>query len=229
MKTQIVDKTQHNSCYKIRMKRIETIAVRIKRLREVKGLSQKALAELCGWASQSRIGNYESGTRSVSVEDAGVIARALDVATAELLFGDNYQGHYKPEAKYPLISWVSAGAWCEAVEPHDAQTVDEWYESDCHIVGDAFWLRVQGDSMTAPTGLSVPEGMMVLFDTGKEAINGSFVIAKLTDANEATFKKLVIDAGSMYLKGLNPAYPLIPINGNCRIIGVAVQMMMHFA
>lgn len=69
----------------MRMNRTETIAARIKRLREDKGLSQKALAELCGWASQSRIGNYESGTRSVSVDDAEVIAKALGVAPAELL------------------------------------------------------------------------------------------------------------------------------------------------
>ena len=127
-----------------------------------------------------------------------------------------------------MISWVSAGEWCEAVEPYNLSQVDEWYESDCHILGDGFWLRVQGDSMTAPTGLSVPEGMLVLFDTGKEPKNGSLVIAKITDANEATFKKLVIDGGNKYLKGLNPAYPLIPIDGNCKIIGVAVQMMFKF-
>lgn len=210
----------------MRMNRTESIAARIKRIREGKGLSQKALAELCGWASQSRIGNYESGSRSVSVDDAEVIAKALGVSPAELLFGDDYQGPYKPGEKFPLISWVSAGEWSEACEPYNLQQVDEWYESDCHILGEGFWLRVQGDSMTAPTGLSVPEGMLVLFDTGKEPANGSLVIAKITDANEATFKKLVIDGGNKYLKGLNPAYPLIPINGNCKIIGVAVQMMM---
>ena len=72
------------------MKRNEDIPARIKRIREEKGLSQKALAELCGWASQSRIGNYEAGTRSVSVDDAEVIAKALGIATPELLFGDSY-------------------------------------------------------------------------------------------------------------------------------------------
>ncbi len=210
------------------MNRIEDIAARIKRIREERGLSQKALAELCGWASQSRIGNYESGSRSVSVDDATVIAKALGVTPAELLFGDDYKGPYQPGERFPLISWVSAGEWCEAVEPYNLSQVDEWYESDCHIHGDGFWLRVQGDSMTSPTGISVPEGMLVLFDTGKEAKNGSLVIAKITDANEATFKKLVIDGGNKYLKGLNPAYPLIPIDGNCKIIGVAVQMMFKF-
>lgn len=210
------------------MNRIEDIAARIKRIREDRGLSQRALAELCGWASQSRIGNYESGARSVSVDDAAVIAKALGITPAELLFGDDYKGPYQPGERFPLISWVSAGEWCEAVEPYNLSQVDEWYESDCHILGDGFWLRVQGDSMTAPTGLSVPEGMLVLFDTGKEPKNGSLVIAKITDANEATFKKLVIDGGNKYLKGLNPAYPLIPIDGNCKIIGVAVQMMFKF-
>ena len=125
-----------------------------------------------------------------------------------------------------MISWVSAGAWSEATEPYTLKEIEEWYESDAHVEGAAFWLRVQGDSMTSPVGLSIPEGMMVLVDTGKEAKNGSLVIAKLTDANEATFKKLVVDGGQQFLKGLNPAYPLIPINGNCRIIGVAIQTMM---
>ena len=211
----------------MRMNRIEDIAGRIKRLREDKGLSQKALAELCGWASQSRIGNYESGTRSVSVDDATVIAKALGVAPPELLFGDDYKGPYKPGDKYPVISKVQAGAWCEAVEPYTLKDIDLWLESDAHIQGEAFWLQVDGDSMTAPAGLSIPEGTFVLFDTGREAINGSLVIAKLSDSNEATFKKLVIDGAQKYLKGLNPQWPLVAVNGNCRIIGVAVETKLR--
>lgn len=124
-----------------------------------------------------------------------------------------------------MISWIKAGEWDDADEPLSIANVDEWYESEAKIKGDAFWLRVDGDSMTAPTGLSVPDGTLVLFDTGKDAQNGSLVIAKLTDSNEATFKKLIIDGGKHYLKGLNPAWPLVEVNGNCRIIGVAVQMM----
>lgn len=48
--------------------------------------------------------------------------------------------------------------------------------------------------------------------------------AKLTDSNEATFKKWVIDAGQHYLKPLNPAYPVLTVNGNCRIIGVVTEV-----
>jgi SOS-response transcriptional repressor LexA len=42
--------------------------------------------------------------------------------------------------------------------------------------------------MTSPVGASVPEGMMILVDTGREAINGSLVVARSSRTNEATFK-----------------------------------------
>ncbi|WP_277973288.1 LexA family protein [Pantoea agglomerans] len=139
-----------------------------------------------------------------------------------------YVGPHKPKGRYPLISWVRAGEWSEAVEPYTLQDIDEWFDSDIHIEGAGFWLRVQGDSMTSPAGISVPEGMIVLVDTGREAKNGSLVIAKMTDANESTFKKLVIDGGQRYLKALNPLYPVMPIDGNCRIIGVVVEAKIRF-
>ncbi|TKI02417.1 LexA family transcriptional repressor [Martelella alba] len=133
---------------------------------------------------------------------------------------------YVPGKKYPVLSTVQAGAWHEAIEAYTLKDIDLWLESNAHIEGDGFWLKVEGDSMTAPTGLSIPEGTYVLFDTGKEPKNGSLVIAKLTDDNEATFKRLVIDGGQRYLKGLNPMWPLLPINGNCTIIGVGVETKM---
>ncbi|EEM0128100.1 LexA family transcriptional repressor, partial [Salmonella enterica] len=34
---------------------------------------------------------------------------------------------------------------------------------------------------------------------------------------------LVMDAGRKFLKPLNPQYPMIEINGNCKIIGVVVD------
>lgn len=138
----------------------------------------------------------------------------------------NFQPYIKG-SRYPVLSSVQAGAWSEAIEPYTLKDIDLWLESDSHIQGDAFWLLVDGDSMTAPAGLSIPEGTYVLFDTGREAVNGSLVVAKLSDSNEATFKKLIIDGGQKYLKGLNPQWPLVSINGNCRIIGVGVETKLR--
>ncbi|EPE8588613.1 LexA family protein, partial [Escherichia coli] len=134
-----------------------------------------------------------------------------------------YHSRHDPRGSYPLISWVSAGCWMEAVEPYHRRAIDNWYDTTVDCSEDSFWLDVKGDSMTAPAGLSIPEGMIILVDPEVEPRNGKLVVAKLEGENEATFKKLVIDAGRKFLKPLNPQYPMIEINGNCKIIGVVVD------
>lgn len=65
----------------------ESLALRIKRLRKAAGLSQAELAEACGWKSQSRVGNYEAGTREPTLADIATIANALSVKESDLLIG----------------------------------------------------------------------------------------------------------------------------------------------
>lgn len=65
----------------------ESLAQRIKRLRKAVGLSQAELAEACGWKSQSRVGNYEAGTREPTLADIAMIAEALEVKESDLLIG----------------------------------------------------------------------------------------------------------------------------------------------
>lgn len=211
------------------------IGDRVKIKRDFLGLTQTQLAERVG-TSQQAIEQLEGG-KTKRPRYLPELSSVLGVSTKWLLEGgeeeikgDNFQfaGAYIPGKRYPVLSSVQAGCWAEAIEAYTLEEISEWLESDAHIQGEAFWLKVEGDSMTAPTGQSVPEGNYVLFDTGKEAVNGSLVIAKLTDSNEATFKKLIIDAGQKYLKGLNPAWPMVPVNGNCKVIGVAVEAKMRF-
>ncbi|EKY1951561.1 LexA family transcriptional regulator [Cronobacter sakazakii] len=208
-----------------------SIAVRVKTKREALGLTQTELAERVG-TSQQAIEQLENG-KTKRPRYLPELANELGVSVDWLINGVaegnvKYVGPNEPKGKYPLISLVSAGAWSEACEPYNLKEIEEWYDTDIHMLGDGFWLRVEGDSMTSPVGQSVPEGHIVLVDTGREPKNGSLVVAKLVDANEATFKKLVIDGGNKYLKGLNPAWPMVPINGNCKIIGVVVEARVKF-
>jgi SOS-response transcriptional repressor LexA len=210
----------------------ETVGERIQALRKAKKLSQVALAKSVG-VSNVAISQWERSETEPKGDNLMSLSSALGCSPNHLLYGDpldnniSYVSPYNPGSRYPVLSKVQAGAWAEAVEAYAIKEVDIWLESDAHIQGDAFWLEVDGDSMTAPMGLSIPEGTFVLFDTGRAAINGSLVIAKMIDANEATFKKLVIDGGQRYLRGLNPQWPMLPINGNCKIIGVAVETKMR--
>lgn len=204
-----------------------------KTLMKTRGVTQEQLAEHLG-ITKGAVSHWLNARREPSLSE---IARILEflgkrnfsvgaggLIIDETLKGDvEYIGPYTPGKKYPVLSKVQAGSWSEACEPYTLKDVDLWLDSDAHVQGDAFWLEVEGDSMTAPLGLSIPEGTFVLFDTGREAVNGNLVIAKLVDDNEATFKKLVIDGNQKFLKGLNPQWPMMPINGNCRIIGVAIE------
>lgn len=78
----------------------EPLSQRIKRLRKASGLSQAQLAEACGWKSQSRVGNYEAGTREPTLADISAMATALDVDQAELLL--DATAHSKADA--PALS-----------------------------------------------------------------------------------------------------------------------------
>lgn len=59
----------------------------LKVLRELQGLSQSELAELAGM-SQSNISALESGTRQIGRERSLVLAKALKVHPAVILFPD---------------------------------------------------------------------------------------------------------------------------------------------
>ncbi|MFS1524477.1 LexA family transcriptional regulator [Microbulbifer sp. 2304DJ12-6] len=126
--------------------------------------------------------------------------------------------------RIPLISSVQAGDWAEIVDNFQPGEAEEWRETTARVGPNAFALRVEGDSMTSQTGISIPDGAIVVVDPDASYSNGSIVVAKLVDVEEATLKRLVIDGPNKYLKPLNTAYAPILINSNCRIIGVAKKM-----
>ena len=125
--------------------------------------------------------------------------------------------------KVPLISWVQAGAWCEAIsnfEPYDADT---WLSCPVPISSNGYALKVMGDSMTNPgPGRSYPTGCIIFVDPEAETKTGDRVIARVPRTNEATFKILVEDAGRQFLKPINPQYPIIDITEETHICGKIV-------
>ncbi|CAM7934569.1 Repressor protein C2 [Atlantibacter hermannii] len=206
----------------------QTMGERIRARRKELKIRQAALGKMVG-VSNAAISQWEREETEPKGENLLSLARALRCSPDYLLKGDTstsnvaFHAAHEPKGSYPLISWVSAGQWMEAVEPYHRKAIDNWYETTVECSEDSFWLTVQGDSMTASAGLSIPEGMVILVDPEVEPRNGKLVVAKLEGVNEATFKKYVIDAGRQYLKPLNPQYQMTEINGNCKIIGVVVD------
>lgn len=203
------------------------IGERVKAKRLQMGLSQEELAVRSKTTQQSIV-NVETG-KTKSPRNLLDLAKALNVSPEYLKDGGesgnvSYIGVKESKGQYPLVSWVSAGCWLEAVEPYRKDEIDVWPETTVDASDNSFWLRVKGDSMTSPVGFTVPEGMIILVDPEREPVSGKLVVAKLENENEATFKQYMIDAGRCYLKALNPHHPPTIVNGNCKIIGVVVDI-----
>lgn len=203
------------------------IGERVKAKRLQMGLSQEELAVRSKTTQQSIV-NVETG-KTKSPRNLLDLAKALNVSPEYLKDGGesgnvSYIGVKESKGQYPLVSWVSAGCWLEAVEPYRKDEIDVWPETTVDASDNSFWLRVKGDSMTSPVGFTVPEGMIILVDPEREPLSGKLVVAKLENENEATFKQYMVDAGRCYLKALNPHHPPTIVNGNCKIIGVVVDI-----
>lgn len=127
-------------------------------------------------------------------------------------------------AYVPLISWVAAGTWRDVADPYPAGVGEAMVPVTCRAGPNAFALRVQGDSMEPV----FPNGSVIIVDPAAEPRQGSYVVVRLDEAEQATFKQLVIDGGARYLKPLNPRYPLMEIRESATVCGVVRQMVMDF-
>lgn len=195
------------------------IGERIKLKREELGVSQAELAKLCGWPTASRLGNYESGSRRVSAEDAATLAEVLKVTPSYLLFGDAGSVIYN-DFEYPVFSSTYL---LSRSDPTLTTGSLESMPSTVKAGEKAFWFEVIGHSMTSPLGMkpSFPEGMMILCDPDKDPSPGDFCLVELKQENEITFKKFSKEDGKVWLEPLNTAsrYQTIPLNESIIIIG----------
>ncbi|HGY0940885.1 TPA: LexA family protein [Vibrio cholerae] len=125
----------------------------------------------------------------------------------------------------PVLSSVQAGRWSESLLDEDFDVIFSPYPCP----RSCFALNVVGDSMTAPSGAkhSFPDGSKIIINPEKEATNKDFVVVRLSGTDECTFKKLVMDSGVTYLAPLNPQYPMLPVDREMEIIGVAITKIQN--
>lgn len=131
--------------------------------------------------------------------------------------------------RIPVISWVQAGVWNDIGCDDPAMTCTEWMETSAGVSEHAFALIVRGDSMTNSNNpRSIQDGAKVVVEPifDPEQLNRKIVVAMLEGSSEATIKEFIQDGPVKFLKPLNPAYPSMQINGNCRVVGVVKQIVV---
>lgn len=194
---------------------------------------EKSVAQVSQWANGSPMPSGKA--RSISSDSARYIEAKLGLSSnfmdanhdSILEMVDNGSFIQKGE-EVPLISWVRAGTWSEVEDHSNPGHADEWVMSQAkNISPHTFALRVEGDSMTAQSGISFPDGCVIIVDPERSPQSGDYVVAKDISTQKATFKKLTTDGSRWYLKPLNSAYPAIEIDDPAmRVIGVAVEWQM---
>lgn len=121
----------------------------------------------------------------------------------------------------PLISWVQAGAWSEVIDnlqPGEGERIETTYRAS----PNAYALRVRGDSMEP----KFPKGCILIVEPNENPEPGKYVIVRQNGDTEATFKQLVQDGGTMYLKPLNDRYPIMMLRPDAVFCGVVKRMEM---
>lgn len=211
---------------------IDLFALRLKELREKRGLSQKAFALKLG-ISQSTVGMWESKKREPNFKTTEKIATFFNVTTDYLLGRTD-----KPSLSdislpqpnitedyttFPVIGDIAAGYDHIAVESWEGDTIDipNSYLRG-HQKSDFFVLTVRGDSMYP----IYQEGDKVLILKQSTLMASGDIGAVIYDDEIATIKKVEFVKGEDWLR-------LVPLNPNfkpeeirderlehCRVIGV---------
>ena len=194
------------------------------------GWSRKVLAaevsrKLGLKVSTTTIGNWVKDIHEPTGKNRAALAAALRMPEAELLGEtENVSPAPIPSTQVPLISWVTAGQFEEAMDLHAPGVADSFVYANRKVSDCAFALTVSGDSMTSPFGSkSYPHGTIIIIDPMVRATPGRRVVARKTATGEVTFKELAEDAGRMLLRPLNPQYSMIDMNEAWEIIGVVVS------
>jgi len=219
---------------------MKTLSDRLRERRKKLKLTQKQLSQAVG-VSHVTVSQWESSDTSPNGENLFKLASALRCHSSWLLKGGELHQVNEVFLEYivndgvnqqiinnqvPVISWLQALDWSQN-KPAVLSQVKQWRGVTSPVGQHAFALCVNGDSMTNPFGSpSIPAGSIVIIDPDIEPSNGAIVVACVSNNEEATLKKLIIDGAERLLKPLNPEFKTISVDKHTRIIGVATKVEM---
>lgn len=189
-------------------------------------------AEVSGVAA----GKWIHGDSQPKAGKLKLIARFLDVSDDWLLTGreasprldnnvDLSQRILFEGRPIPVISWVAAGSFGPIETVLKDAEVDEYLPPIKECGKNGYGLVVTGISMSPKFE---PEDRIYVnpdFQVS-DLKTGDLVIVSCTGDNEATFKQLIIEGTTKYLKPLNPKWDeqIIKLTEDCRLVGKVVGL-----
>lgn len=183
---------------------------RIAELRKARRLTLAGLGKAAG-TTAGQIWKLENDQIQLTPRWLDRLARALDCAPLDIL-ADAPPGAVGPVRALPVIDSVQAGDWTPPADPYAKGHGMALVYPATQVGPRAFALEIRGDSME-------PEfhaGDRVIVDPDVAPLPGDYVVAKLEDEQEATFKKFRPRGGRgksamIELVPLNPDWPVLTI------------------
>lgn len=189
-------------------------------------LTQEELAKKLG-VTRSAVAHYVQGTRQPLLKHVVKLAAILKVEPAWLQFGTTAKisqsklaADKKNTSKIPIIEW-------EDVTNFDPGKSNQQKFLEFFIASEpgCFALQIKSDSMVSVQrqNTSLTKGTFIIVDPNKSPMDGQFVIATTTNSKKEPILRQYIEEGdAVYLKPLNPQYPLQEFDRKTKILGIVI-------
>jgi len=211
---------------------METLGTRLKALRKTKKVTQQQLADAIG-VSKTSVIYWEKDDNLPKHESLMALSKVLSVSPEYLLNGkqqadmdSNISTPFPIAGRLvPVISWVQAGSWTSVDSVPAGTQFEEWLPPNPKCGKNGYGLEVVGESMLPD--FRPGDKIYVNPDFQPDELKtGDLVIISCDGDSEATFKKLIVESGNMYLQPLNPNWPekTIALEDGCKLVGKVVGL-----
>lgn len=200
----------------------QTIGERIREARQTYRISQGSLAKRVG-VSASAVSQWESGdVRGLKPANLLATARALGISVQWLVYGSGRMRADTggPATRVPVVPWHNAGDADHTIrEERCEEYVDAAFPADARL----FATVIPDDSM----GGEIPRGSTLVVDLELAPEPGDYILVRHIETGDVSCRRLIRDAGRLYLQAANPAYPMHSADGH-EIIGVVREVIRRF-
>lgn len=200
------------------------LAENLKTLMSINSISPTQLARKTG-VGQPVIFRIATGeTDNPKLATLRPIARYFNKSISQLV-GDEpllSEQLYKNVTRVPLFNMANAVERKSATQNPEA--IQEYVICDCEVSEDAFAVTVEDVTM-AP---QFQPGSLLIVDPKIPPKDRDFVIAHHGGHKTATFKQLLVDGDTQYLKPINADFRTSPITNDHCIIGTVIRARTDF-
>lgn len=200
---------------------MSTIGERIKTLRKIKKLTQKDIATKVG-VSAAAVLHWEKDVNTPKLEYLNILAPMLDSTIDYIMYGKEESSEntkeFRPVTRMlPVLTHVQCGNMTN-VRSISAHEIDQWLPSPPEAGKNSFYLIAQGISNSPHFN----DGDFICIDPDVDfnsVQTGEMIVVCQDD--EATFKALVREFNTIYLKALNENFQpnIIPLKENSEYKG----------